>query len=280
VEDGQLGVHDALKLARLDNHDHMREVWRLFLDRREDAWITSVEQAITEHADRVRYQERRRAALEVASAEGVPVVDPVAEFGRDLISRRLTSLEQVRAARTAGTLVAGVSADGELVYYTTGAPATDQPGPAEPAVPDASQRRAAAAARERAGRLLAAHPPVLPATAAPMVDGFLRLAPDRWQPIARRWLRWLRLGPGEEMEPARWWRQICAADWETRVWAAHCLALAGSEHRTRTRDDWDDTDLAWLWRLVTEAGYVPSSWERHRLAASGGVPGRQLPGDR
>jgi ParB family chromosome partitioning protein len=278
VGTGRLGVNDALKLARLDDQDDMRAAWRLFLDQREDAWITSVDQAITEHADRAAYQARRRAALSRAGAEGLPVVDPVEEFGRDLDAHRLAGEEDIGAARAAGALVAAISGNGELEYYTTGPAATTGAAPAGPG-PD--QRRAAAAARERAGRLLAAQqPPVMPPAAASVVDTFLRTAPDGWRPIAQRWLRWLRLGPATEREPARWWEQIYTGDWDTRVWAAHCLALAGAEHRARTHREWDRTDLAWVWRLVTDAGYLPRPWERHRLDEVGSGPGRESLADR
>jgi ParB family chromosome partitioning protein len=273
VETGQVAVHDALKLARLGDQGSMRAVWALYLDQREDAWIASIDQAIAEHVDRTEYQARRQAALSRAGAEDLQVVDPVDAFGRELAAHRLTGPDQVAATRAAGTLVAGISGNGDLDYYTTGPAATIG---ARPAGPDPDQRRAAAVARERAGRLLAAQrPAAMPATAATVVDTFLRTAPEGWRPIARRWLRWLRLGPGGEPEPARWWGEIYLADWDTRVWAAHCLALAESEHRARTHPDWDEADRAWLWLLVTEAGYLPRPWERHRLAENGGPAGNQ-----
>lgn len=276
VQTGQVGVHDALKLAKLAGHAAMRAAWGLYLDRREDAWITSVDQAIAVYADRADYQARRHAALRRAETEGVPVVDPVEEFGQRLFAHRLAGPDQIDAARTAGTLVAGVSGNGELEYYTT-SPATGGAGPA-PADPDPDQRRAAAAARERAGRLLAAQrPPALPEATAGLVDAFLLAAPDEWRPIARRWLRWLRLGPTPELAPARWWDGIYHADWDTRQWAAHCLSLAQSEHRARTHHEWDGADLAWLWRLVAEAGYLPRPWERHRLAEIETPAGAELP---
>lgn len=272
VETGQLGVQDARKLTRLDTEDDMRAVWELFLDQREDAWITSLDQALAEHADRADYQARRRTALSLADAEGLRVVDPVEEFGRDLDVHRVKGPEELAVARASGTLVAGISGDGDLEYFTT-SPATKFA--LRPVGPDPGQRRAAAAARERAGRLLAAvRPPEVPAAVAPMVDALLRSAPDGWRPIAQRWLRWLRLGPVADLEPARWWEQIYAADWDTRVWAAQCLALAGSEHRARTRQEWDEADLAWISRLVADAGYVPRPWERHRLRAGGHASGR------
>lgn len=262
VEAGQLGVADARKLARLDDHDQI-PVWRLYRNRREDAWITSIDQAIGVHVDWAAYQERLQAALSQAHAEGLRVIDPLEEFGRDLARHRLTAA-QVEPARAAGTLVVGVSGEGELEYYTTD-PSTPVSRPADPS-PD--ERRAAAAARERAGRVLAARPPALPATAAQLVDAFLRTSPQEWKPIARRWLRGLHLGPAIRVECARWWEHIYGADWETRVWAAHCLTLAESEHRARTHHEWDQRDLAWLRWLVAEAGYRPRAWERRRLAAA------------
>jgi hypothetical protein len=119
--------------------------------------------------------------------------------------------------------------------------------------------------RERAGRLLAAKPPAIPVTEAHVVDSLLRSAPDGWRAIAQRWLRWLRVGPSGAADPGRWWEQIYHADWNTRVWAAHCIALARSEHRARTRHDWDEEDTDWIWRLISESGYLPRQWERHRL---------------
>lgn len=277
VETGELGPWDARKLARLKSPDDMRAAWKLFLDQREDAWITSIDQAIAEHADRAAYQARRRTALSQADTEGLQVVDPVEEFGRDLDIHRVTDPEELVAARAATTLVAGISGNGDLEYFTT-SPVTKFGVP--PAGPDLGQRRAAAAARERAGRLLAAvPPPEVPAALAPMVDAFLRSAPEGWRPIARRWLRWLRLGPVADLEPVRWWEQIYAADWDTRVWAAQCLALAGSEHRARTRQEWDGADLAWVSRLVADVGYVPRPWERHRLHAAERLGERAVEGD-
>jgi ParB family chromosome partitioning protein len=278
VETGRLGAFDARKIARLDDQDAMRAVWAVYLDQREDAWITTIDQAIAEHADRADYQARRRSALSLAGTEGLQVVDPVEKFGRSLAVHRLAGPDQVAAARAAGTLVAGISGNGDLEYYTTSPAATT--GAGSPG-PDPDQRRAAAAARERAGRLLAARrPPAMPVAAAAVVDAFLRSAPEGWRPIARRWLRWLRLGPASGLEPAGWWRQIYTADWDTRVWAAHCLALAESEHRARTHPEWDGADRAWLWRLVTEAGYLPRPWERQRLAEIEGQAESQLLADR
>ncbi|MPZ26145.1 MAG: hypothetical protein GEV12_06765 [Micromonosporaceae bacterium] len=264
VQTGRLGARDARKIAQLDDQDAMRTVWALLLNRREDAWITSIDQALAEYADRAGYEARRRDALSHAEAERLRVVDPIEEFGRELQAHRLTSPDRVDSARAAGTLVVGVSGDGDLEYYTTGPVTAAGPGPAGP---DPDQRRAAAAARERAGRILAARPPTVPATAPYLVDRFLRTAPDECRPIARRWLRWLSLGPAAAgLEPASWWEQIYTADWDTRVWAAHCLSLAESEYRARTHHEWDKADLAWLRRLVTDAGYRPRPWERHRLA--------------
>jgi ParB/RepB/Spo0J family partition protein len=276
VQTGRLGVHDALKLARLDHQDCMREVWTIFVDQREDAWITSVDQAIAEHADRAGYHARRQAALTLAAAEGLRVVDPVEEFGRGLPAHRVTDPDRIAAARTSGTLVASISGDGGLEYYTTRPAVVASAGPA---VPGAGQRRAAAAARERAGRLLAAQRLVaMPPAAAAVVDAFLGSAPEGWRPIARRWLRWLRVGPADEAEPSRWWQRVYAADWDTRVWAAHCLALAAAEYGARTHLEWDQADRAWLWRLVTEAGYLPRSWERDRLTEVDGQVDHQLAG--
>lgn len=259
VETGTLRVADARRLARLDSHE-MHAVWRLYLNRREDAWITSIDQAIAVYADRAAYQARREASLGQAQAERLRVVDPVEEFGQNVHAHRLKSLEQVQAARYAGNLVAGVSGEGDLTYYTT-SPAVDPP----PAALSSDQRRAAAAVRERAARLLAASPPPVPIEAAGIVNALLDVAPQGWRPIAQRWLRRLQVGPSGEPDPDRWWEQVRTADWSTRVWAAHSLSLAACEHGARTHDVWDKKDVAWVLRLVTEGGYVPRRWERHRL---------------
>lgn len=266
VAAGQLRVADARKLARLDDHEQMRAVWRMYLDRREDAWITSIDQAITEHADRLAYQARRQASLERARGQGLQTVDPIEEFGRDVGIHRLEAASLIEAARSAGTLVAGVSGDGDLEYYTTNPVAKSDSGPPEL---ERNRRRAAAAARERAGRLLAAKPPAIPVTAAHVVDSLLRSAPDGWRPIAQRWLRWLQVGTSSETDPERWWREIFAADWNTRVWAAHCIALASFEHSARTHHHWDEEDMGWLRRLISEGGYLPRRWERDRLDRGG-----------
>lgn len=264
VDNHELTVRDGLRLARLDGHEQMRAVWRMVRNRREYAWVTTVAQAIAEHSARAQYQARREAALSCANREGVRVVDPVEEFGGQLVAHRLTGREQVEAARAAGTLVAGVSGTGDLEYYTT-APVLD---PADgPDHPDTNQRRAAAAARERAATVLAAQPPpAIPVAAEQVVDAFVRSADDRWRPMARRWLERLQVVPTADVDPAAWWEQIYKASWETRTWAAHCLALARSEHQARTHVEWDEDDIAWLRQLVNNAGYLPRPWERYRLA--------------
>lgn len=266
VDNHELTVRDGLRLARLDGHEQMRSAWKMVRNRREYAWVTTVEQAIAEHTARAQYQARREAALSCANREGVRVVDPVEEFGGQMVAHRLTGREQVEAARAAGTLVAGVSGTGDLEYYTT-APV---PEPADgPDHPDTNQRRAAAAARERAATVLAAQPPpALPVAAEQVVDAFVRSADDRWRPMARRWLERLQVLPTSDVGPAAWWEQIYKASWETRTWAAHCLALARSEHQARTHDQWDEDDIAWLRQLVNNAGYLPRPWDRRRLAGA------------
>jgi uncharacterized phage-like protein YoqJ len=51
-----------------------------------------------------------------------------------------------------------------------------------------------------------------------------------------------------------------------RVHAAHALALARSELAVRAHEEaWNDEDRSWLCRLIDQAGYVPTAWERDRL---------------
>ncbi|WP_129785224.1 hypothetical protein [Promicromonospora panici] len=260
----------------------MLGVWRLLADTGPDRWITTVDRAIDEYTARHAYQTNRAASIARAADTGTELIDPTEVFGPDSPGHRLDSSADIEAARSRGVLVAAVNGDGDLEYYTTALPSHPGPGPQSREAPTGTPPQLTATrAREQAAIIMASAPPRLDEAAADIVDAYVDSADAESRHLARRWLLALHIGPAADLPAQAWWQRVRGGRWALRVHAAHALALARSELAVRAHDAWDDDDRSWLRRLIDQAGYIPTAWERDRLRdttdlgqfAAAGAPG-------
>lgn len=265
IDSGKLPIHDGLRLAAMDGHETMLGVWRLLDDQGPDRWITTMNLAIEEHDRRTGFQRQREASVAQAAAEGIELVDGVAVFGRRLPAHRLTDPADIESARSEGVLVADIDNDGNLTYFTTAGPVSDRPKAR--GVREAPERpeQVAARFREQAALVLVARPPRLNEAAADIVAAWIDSASPETRRLARRWLEALRIDPSAADAASTWWQRMRHSGWSAKLHAAHALALARSEVSARVHKVWDADDITWLQRLVDEAGYIPTDWERERL---------------
>lgn len=266
IDSGKLPIHDGLRLAAMDGHETMLGVWRLLDDQGPDRWINTMNLAIEEYDRRTSFQRQREASIAQAAAEGIELVDAVAVFGRKLPAHRLTEAADIESARSEGVLVADIDNDGNLTYFTTATPASDRPNKVREAR-EAPERpeQAAARYREQAALVLVARPPRLDEAAADIVAAWIDSASPETRRLARRWLEALRIEPSAADASSTWWQRMRHSGWSAKLHAAHALALARSEVSARVHKVWDADDITWLRRLVDEAGYIPTDWERERL---------------
>ncbi|MBL3752903.1 ParB/RepB/Spo0J family partition protein [Mycobacteroides abscessus subsp. massiliense] len=223
-------------------------------------------------ADRVLAERRSRAR---AAKEGIEVVDAAARFGPQHQQHAVSSPADVQ-----GEVVAAIDElQGGLVYY----PADAAPAAAAEARPDASAavkaenklRTAAMKARRAAcGRLVASPPPrekLLPLLVAQYSTGVAALAAGSagWS-LAYEFSRAAGLA-GAEYADLDSYRAAAATESELKrqLEIAWACAVAGFElHASdKARGSWSDSDVAYLQLLQDRANYVPTGWERDRLAA-------------
>jgi len=281
VESGRLPVAEAMELTRL--HDHPDRVAALLagasrrLAGRDPATGARVYQGLRYEVDRVlaSIERERRAGQSRArvQAEGLELVDPAARWGYQDYRHRLRGQQDIARARNSGHLVAGVGYAGDVEYYTTKPPPGERRRHAEhrQAAADKRERRAAAKAREAACQQLAAGTPTQAQAVQILAGALLGGAYEHANPLrmAVGWLRAHGVGPaaGDHYDYER--AVAGGGDPALRVRLACTLALAQAEQRARTTwRDWDAHDAAHVQRLVDQAGYQPTEWERGRLTTA------------
>lgn len=273
VEAGQLDVGDALVYVDKAAGDQFVMLAAYKLGEERNWW--SAEQLV----DEVRREQARRAEAEAlakkAAEQGLTLIDdPRKSFGYDYWQHRLDGKKAIARARQEGTLVGHIRPGG-LDYYSTKAPkrAENRSEADERRLTDERERRRAMTARAEHAAMLAAKSPKLPPAAADIVDAWLWAPGNDVASLAGKWLTAAGVGPDPQLPAHQWWEQLRAADWPTRVHAAHALALARHEIRARTTwRSWTHEDAAWLARLAEHTGYTPTEWEQARLAAIDAAP--------
>lgn len=266
IDSGELAIQDGLRLVELAGHEAMLGVWRLLVDAGPDRWITTIDRAVDEYTARHAYKTLRAASIARAADTGTELIDPTEVFGPDAPRHRLDSSVDIEAARSGGVLVAAVNGDGELEYYTAAARSQTSPAPQSRQAPAGTPPRLIVTrAREQAAIIMASAAPRLDEAAADIVDAYVDSADAESRHLARRWLLALQIGPAADLPAQPWWQQVRGGRWALRVHAAHALALARSELAVRAHGAWNEDDRSWLRRLIDQAGYVPTAWERDRL---------------
>lgn len=250
-----LTVGDALAITGVPAEDQLAV---FELARQQRLPVTSAVHALERERGEAAAREKARQR---AAREKLRFLErPSAEFA-DPWAHRLSSKAEVEAARQAGTLVASVDAGGVFAYYST-APRRS------PGNDEEKQRRAACTARSAAAQQLVGHKPAAREVADALADAVLR---DRvpYADALRLTHKWLGDSVGiTDPDMYRWRDSVVAADAATRSWVAWAMTVAAAEARLRWRNRrWDRDDAAYLERLATATGYVPTEWEKEQLAA-------------
>ncbi len=257
---GTLNIAEALTLAQVPR-EQQEEVYELA--RTTHMPVNSATASVRRRAEEALALEDAR---QQAEAEGVPVITPVQEWGREAYAHVLYSDDAISAAREAGTLRAAPTAHG-LTYY-----ATDPVRPASSGVTDSDgdreRRRANKARAEACAQLVQTCPPVqqLVADLARCVfRGRVTFADS-----LKRVHKWLGDQVGEQTTDHYAWHRSVAREGElVQTWVAWAMAVASDEgHATDAHTRWGPVEAAHLQRLIDGAGYVPTSWEQRRLAAA------------
>ena len=252
----ELTVGDALAITGVPAEDQL-PVFELAKQQRLP--VTSAVHALErERGEAAAREKARRRAVR----EKLPFIErPGTEFANPW-SHRLDSKADIEAARQAGTLVAGADTGGAFSYFST----TPRRSPDKD---EEKQRRAAYAARAAAAQQLVARKPAAREIADALADAVLR---DRvpFADALRLTHKWLGDSVGiTEFDMYRWRDGVAGADAATRGWVAWAMTVAAAEARVRSRNRrWDADDIAYLDRLATATGYVPTAWEKEQLAAA------------
>ena len=252
---GTLSISDALQLAALSETDR-DIVWDEVRSRH-----TAVADAV-EQLRQTRNRESRVAqARAQAQAEDLEIVDPPVRFGRAYADHRVTEPQDVAAARETEVLVAAISSEGDLEYYSVEAQA--RPGTAL----HEHQRRQAATARAHVCRQLVAIPPTPQEAMADLVRITLSGFAAEWGSALRlthAWLRETDLGASSD-DPQEWLASLAAASPADQQWVAWALTVARDEtHAAAIHRDWDRETRDHITRLQRH-GYSPTGWELDRL---------------
>lgn len=251
----ELTVGDALAITAVPV-DEQLAVYELAV--REKVPVTS---AVHVHERERGEQANRDKARRRAEREKLPFVEqPAVEFKGNPWAHRLESKTEVAAAKEAGTLLAGVDTGGGFVYYSR----TSRKAAGNE---DERERRAANKARGAAAAQLVSRKPSAREVADTLVDAVLhdRVPYSEALRLAHQWLGDSVGISGTDMQ--RWLASVAELDGATRAWVAWTMTVAGAEARMRWRHRrWDADDRAYLDRLASKVGYVPTAWEKEQLA--------------
>jgi len=305
----KITVSDALAIGRLKDAEHQLAAWRAIeqrLNGLKDPQSTERARAVAEvvalQRQSAAYEQRAQASRTRAGAEGIRVVDPVAEWGSTAALRRLDDENAITVARDAGDLAAALDQAGGLYYVYAGsslqqdepvvepaapaavrdapAPRTASDVPARPAavVPDlrrteTQERSKAERAREAACRRVVARKPSATEALRRVVTCVVQLgASADAQRLAHRWLRAEQVGPQVDTV-ADYVYAVLTDGGDLLIHIAYATALAGDElHTRRQREIWDDRARTHLHRLMTDAEYIPTAYEARSLESTTNSP--------
>lgn len=252
----ELTVGDALAITGVPDEDQL-PVYELAKGSRlpVSSAVNALERERGEAA--AREKARRRAAREKLRF----IERPAGEFSSPW-AHRLESKMEIVAAREAGTLVAAADTGGAFAYFSTSPRRAQTPD-------DEKERRAAYTARAAAAQQLVARKPAAREVTEALADAVLR---DRvpYADALRLTHKWLSDSVGiTGLDMYRWRDSVTASDAASRTWVAWAMTIAGAEARIRSRNRrWDADDAAYLDRLGTKTGYIPTAWEKEQLAAA------------
>lgn len=222
-------------------------------------------------ADRVLAERRARTR---AAKEGIAVIDAAERFGPDHHRHAVSSPADIQ-----GDVVAAIDdLQGGLVYYPAdpaAEPTVETKPKAAPTVTSDNKLRVAAMKARRAacGRLVSSPPPrekMLPLLVAQYSSGVAALAASSagWN-LAYEFSRAAGLA-GSDYADVDGYRAAATVESELKrqLEIAWACAVAGFElHASdKARTTWGHTDAAYVQLLQDRANYVPTAWERERLA--------------
>jgi ParB family chromosome partitioning protein len=214
-------------------------------------------------AERIVSERQSRAR---AAADGLKLVDPVEEFGKQQTQHRLYNEEQVEAARSAGHLVAAIDpGQGTLAYYSSQAAVADAAATQTEEL--GRQRKAASDGRRESCLKLATTPAGRDALLEILV--IQRLLGEEKQPgevwkLAHQWAKAAGIDPPEDMTEFRAAPHHTASQ-KDRSHLAWILAIARFEISAQSSADWGPSEVLYLELLTSRVGHQPSPWEQRQL---------------
>jgi ParB/RepB/Spo0J family partition protein len=279
---GKLTAADGTELARLAGHPERAVKALAEIDGSTFNNAAAVVGRHLQQAEREKNAAATRAQLE---AEGIPVVDP-GQMGAYAYARRLDDGAGTELHRAAGCLRGAASShSGSRELYCRDPDSHEGTAAALPgwsrsygsgrAAADAERaeenrhRAAAARARREAAARLAARP-VPAARAAELLSLALisRHVDAACLKTAAGWLRAAGIGPADGDAYAYAAQVTASGDLAAIRRLATAMALAADEQTAGAEyaGVWGDRQIAYLDRLVSEAGYQPGEREQARLA--------------
>lgn len=220
---GVLTIGEALALAAAPSEDQ-GFLWHV-ISTQDKPVATARAELAQQREDDQRVSEARSQARR----EGLPVIDPAAEFGKGAGRHRLYDAAGVEEARSAGHLVGAATGQG-LIYYTRAEVIPPESPQQAPTLPAASSRR------RNSCRALVGSPPAEAEALEDLTRAALRgsVASPAAAVLAAEWLPELGGGTAAEGERAgdpieAWVAAVREADPPTQVWAAWALAIAQVE---------------------------------------------------
>lgn len=274
LEAGQLMVKDATTLldgldlvTDADEHGQVMAELDERLPRVRQFSEFSVRGVLAEARDAVRQRQAAAAAQARAEEEGLRLINPGTDLGRDWASHALQDEQEVQQARDEGDLAVAVSGE-SVTYYRLSEPSAvrERRVEREARQDEQSEARRARKAREAAlGEIVATRP-----KQAELVEALTRmvlsgdsLGADRTH-LARQLAQSAGIGPADEVD---WDWKEAAGTHPQRMHLAWIAAVAVQEARTHAPNHrWGPGDRDYL-RWLTDRGYVPTGWERRQLAA-------------
>jgi ParB family chromosome partitioning protein len=280
----QITLAAAGELGRLEAHpDRAVRALRQIISTRWD----SATRVVNWHLDQLRVEENVASACARLRAERVRIVNP-GLLGAHSSAKRLDPGPALEPHRAAGCLVGAANQEsGDPVYYCRdpdsheGTPAAvpgwkrarDGQDPARVAedrkrAAEDRDRADAARARRQAAARLAAYPISIKQAAQVVSIALIYRGVDAaCLKTAMGWLREAGIGPADGDAYSYANHVIGSGDPGAVRRLGAAMALAADEQATGAigNGEWAERQIAYLDRLITEAGYQPTRWEQGRL---------------
>ena len=283
IADGRVTAADGAELVKLA--DHPEAAVKALADLGQSSWLTAAA-AVNRQLQQVQRQEAAEATRAQFEAQGIPVVDP-GVLGPYGYAKRLHDGTDLEPHRAAGCLVgAAASHNGGPELYCrepdthegTAAALPGWSGSFGPqrderdrqAAEQARHRKAAAQSRRAVAAQLAARSLPGPVAADLIARTLIaRHADAQALKTAMGWLRAAGIGPAEGDYYA-FAEEVTTngSDADVRRLAV-AMALAVDERLADGGEfgnpEWGRRQVAYLDRLISEAGYEPGEWEQAQL---------------